>query len=317
MEVLEDHARNCGREPCKVLIRKQKIPLDRNELSESFPKSYLEIADGDLRFFQPQDLMTGKDIVVLGKKIFLYDCDEFTRHYYKTHFGVEDMESIAVAEKPKPIAPRITPLEYDKTRRFVITFYPCDDTVTINEESIPNSGFPGGPFLKRNKLVKPETGVPLNPEIYEAKDFHIGAEIRASGKLFKLVDADRFVLHFMEQHPEIYPENLIEIHRKSTTEELPSSDAELKERKDLLCMMRDDVIKKFGTSPYPLPSCLEPAFDLQYREKMNEEFYCANMPISPELLKKALDLCTSRNNITDMNEVRKLLLPALGHDHNK
>ncbi|GFR26025.1 EF-hand domain-containing protein 1 [Trichonephila clavata] len=333
MEVLEDHARNCGREPCKVLIRKQKIPLDRNELSESFPKTYLEIADGDLRFFKPQDLMTGKDIVILGKKIFLYDCDEFTRHYYKMHFGVEDMESIAVAEKPKPIAPRvfpphsgignwedslqnclslvpkppkkdmlkefhfsgvilrykaelITPMEYDKTRRFVITFHPCDDTVAIIEESIPNSGFSGGPFLKRSKLVKPERGLSLKPEFYEAKDFHIGAEIRASGKLFKLVDADRFVLHFMEQHPEIYPENLIEIHRKSTTEELPSSDAELKEKKDLICMMRDDVIKKFGTSLYPLPSCLEPAFDLQYREKMNEEFYCANMPISPELLKK-------------------------------
>ncbi|GFW78757.1 EF-hand domain-containing protein 1 [Trichonephila clavipes] len=256
MEVLEDHARNCGREPCKVLIRKQKIPLDRNELSESFPKTYLEIADGDLRFFQPQDLMTGKDIVILGKKIFLYDCDEFTRHYYKTHFGVEDMESIAVAEKPKPIAPRvfpphsgignwedslqnclslvpkppkkdllkelhfsgvilrykaelITPLEYDKTRRFVITFHPCDDTMAINEESIPNSGFAGGPFLKRSKLVKPETGLSLKPEFYEAKDFHIGAEIRASGKLFKLVDADRFVLHFMEQHPEIYPGNVL------------------------------------------------------------------------------------------------------------
>ncbi|GFT38348.1 EF-hand domain-containing protein 1 [Nephila pilipes] len=335
MEVLEDHVRNCGRDPCKVLIRKQKLPVDRNELSESFPKSYLEIGDQDLTFFKPKDLMTGKDIVIFGKKIFLYDCDEFTRHYYKTHFGVEDMESIAVAEKPKPIAPRvfpphtgigdwedslqnclslipkrpkknilkelhfngvilrykaelITPLAYDKERRFTVTFYPNDDTVAINEDAIPNSGFPGGPFLKRNKLSKPDTGLALNPQFYEAKDFHIGAEIPASGKLFKLVDADKFVLHFMEQHPEIYPENLIEIHRRYTLEESLPSDAEIKEKNDLMRMMRDDVMKKFGSSPYPLPSFLEPACDLQHRQKMDEEFYSANMPISPELLKKVI-----------------------------
>ncbi|GFW78752.1 uncharacterized protein TNCV_4261751 [Trichonephila clavipes] len=148
--------------------------------------------------------------------------------------------------------------------------------------------------------------------------FETGIHFRRKTDFFAEEDTTKSYSEFEPEPTRLQAEeNLIEIHRKSTTEELPSSDAELKEKKDLLCMMRDDVIKKFGASPYPLPSCLEPAFDLQYREKMNEEFYCANMPISPELLKKALDLCTSRNNITDMNEVRKLLLPALGHDHDK
>lgn len=32
MELLEDHAPNCGRLPFKVLVKKQKIPVDRNEL---------------------------------------------------------------------------------------------------------------------------------------------------------------------------------------------------------------------------------------------------------------------------------------------
>ncbi|GBN29534.1 hypothetical protein AVEN_253368-1 [Araneus ventricosus] len=85
---------------------------------------------------------------------------------------------------------------------------------------------------------------------------------------------------------------LIEIHRRSTEDEKLKSDIEMKERNDLMQMMREDVIKKFGLSLYPLPSCLEPAFDLQYREKVDEELYSANMPISPELLRKAVDICT-------------------------
>lgn len=68
----------------------------------------MEIKDEDLRWFQPNDFRTGKDIIILGKKIFLYDCDNFTKHYYKTYFGVEDMESIAVAEKPKPQPPKVS-----------------------------------------------------------------------------------------------------------------------------------------------------------------------------------------------------------------
>ncbi|GIY48200.1 EF-hand domain-containing protein 1 [Caerostris darwini] len=363
MEVLEDHARNSGRIPYKVLVKKQKIPVDMNELPVSFPRSYLEVKDDDMTWFSPQNLMTGKDIVVLGKKIFLYDSDEFTRHYYKTCFG-EDLESIAVAEKPKPASAKIfpphtglgswddsmqnclsllpkapkknilkemhfygitlrykaelmTPFKDDKMRRFVVSFHPGDDTVIITEDNVPNSGFDGGAFLKRGKLLKPESEKSLRPEYYTAPDFHIGAEIRASGKLFVLTDADRFVLTFMEEHPEIYSDKLIEIHRKSTTENILKSDAQMKERDGIMQMMREDVTKKFGQSPYPLPHFLEPPFDMQMKQKVEEEIYCANMPISPELLKKAVDICTDCNNRTDMNELRKLLLPPLGHDINK
>lgn len=67
----------------------------------------MEIKDEDLRWFEPKDFRTGKDILIYGKKVFLYDCDTFTKHYYKTHLGVEDMESIAVAEKPKLQQPKV------------------------------------------------------------------------------------------------------------------------------------------------------------------------------------------------------------------
>lgn len=86
----------------------------------------------------------------------------------------------------------------------MVTFFPSDDTVSITEESIPNSGFPGGAFLKRSKVPKPESREGSRPTHYGAEDFCIGEEIRACGKLFKLMDADRFVLNFMEQHPELF-----------------------------------------------------------------------------------------------------------------
>lgn len=74
---------------------------------ENFPTSYMELKDDDVVWFKPEDFRTGKNIVILGKKVFLYDCDHFTRHYYKEHFGIEDMESIEVLEKPKPQAPKV------------------------------------------------------------------------------------------------------------------------------------------------------------------------------------------------------------------
>ncbi|KAG8194775.1 hypothetical protein JTE90_017217 [Oedothorax gibbosus] len=371
MELLEDHAPNCGRLPFKVLIKKQKIPVDRNELPEDFPRSYMELKDDDAQclfrplcdvvWFRPEDFRTGKNIVILGKKVFLYDCDPFTRHYYKEHFGIDDMECIEVLEKPKPQTPKIfpphngigtwddslqncislfprrpkkdlmkeirydgkalrykaemvTPIPEERNRSFVVTFFPSDDTVSINEESIPNSGFPGGAFLKRTPLPKPDSNPACNPQFYTTRDFGIGQEIRACGKLFKLKDADRFVMNFMEQNPELFTVEQVQAHKKYTKKpDEYTVDHAQKEKSDLIDNMREEVVRRYGSSQYPLPSCLEPACDLQYKEKTLEELYSSNIPIPMDLIRKAVDKCTDYNERTDMAELRKILLPALGH----
>ncbi|XP_015927805.2 EF-hand domain-containing protein 1 [Parasteatoda tepidariorum] len=322
MELLENHAPNNGRLPLKTVVKKQKIPIDRDKLSENFPLGYLEIKDDDLTYFDPKDLRTGKDITILGKNIFLYDCDDFTRYFYKVQYGIDDMQSIRVAEKPKPPVPVIYPphtgiggwedslqnclsivpkpprkdfkkeehysgialrykaklitsIKEDISREFVITFFPSDDTVTINEEAIPNSGFPGGAFLKRNKLPKQHSSSSAQPTYYKANDFFIGAEIRAAGKFFKLMDADKFVLAFMEQHPEIYTEEQIESHRKilNLSKQVLGLESEKNE------FMKKNVIENYGSTPYPLPNCLYPASDVQQKEIIKDECHCSGMPV--------------------------------------
>ena len=48
--------------------------------------------------------------------------------------------------------------------------------------------------------------------------------------------------------------------------------------------LRKHVIKKYGTSPYPLPKALNLGGDLQDKEKVQEELYCANLPIPQTLI---------------------------------
>lgn len=53
-------------------------------------------------YYQPKDLRVGETIFVLGRKMLLYDCDDFTRNYYKKALCIEQGNALDVDEKPKP-----------------------------------------------------------------------------------------------------------------------------------------------------------------------------------------------------------------------
>jgi len=40
-------------------------------------------------FYKPEDLICGQTIIVYGKECFLYDCDEFTKEWYKKNIGIQ------------------------------------------------------------------------------------------------------------------------------------------------------------------------------------------------------------------------------------
>ena len=42
----------------------------------------------------------------------------------------------------------------DITRRFVVSFYVLDDTISIFEPKVPNAGIRGGTYLERTKVWK-------------------------------------------------------------------------------------------------------------------------------------------------------------------
>lgn len=60
----------------------------------------LNLGKPDIEYYLDNDLKIGETIDVLGRKVILIDCDDFTRKYYHEKFGIEEFQSI---ERPKHI----------------------------------------------------------------------------------------------------------------------------------------------------------------------------------------------------------------------
>jgi hypothetical protein len=97
------------------------------------------------------------------------------------------------------LAKFVNPAPEDKNRRFIITFYLNNDTVSIFEKFERNSGFIGGKFLERARLKNTQTG-----EYFKATDFFIGASLVLNHTSFDVIDSDEFTLKFMENNPEVF-----------------------------------------------------------------------------------------------------------------
>lgn len=70
---------------------------------ENFPQCVLEISDQEvLEWYTAKDFIVGKPLTILGRTFFIYDCDPFTRQYYKEKFGISDLPRIDVSEKEPP-----------------------------------------------------------------------------------------------------------------------------------------------------------------------------------------------------------------------
>ncbi|XP_047700925.1 EF-hand domain-containing family member C2 isoform X1 [Prionailurus viverrinus] len=56
----------------------------------------------DQEFYKDSDLFIGTTINVWGRKVLLCDCDNFTKTYYKTKYGIENFTSISCKAPPPP-----------------------------------------------------------------------------------------------------------------------------------------------------------------------------------------------------------------------
>jgi hypothetical protein len=96
----------------------------------------------------------------------------------------------------------------DRDRRFIISYWLSNDTVSIFEPQQRNSGIIGGKFLERTRIQKPECD-PENPVFYGIGDFAIGATIYVLKHRFVVTNADEFVLKHLEKSPGSYPAETI------------------------------------------------------------------------------------------------------------
>lgn len=116
------------------------------------------------------------------------------------------------------------PIQAD--RRFIISYFMSDDSISVFEPPVKNSGITPGKFLERGKVKKPDQA-PYStqlPEYYTYKDIFVGAVIVLNNFHFQLFDADDYCYKFMEQNPVMFPrsasENVLHHLRSMITPEI-------------------------------------------------------------------------------------------------
>ncbi|XP_050016786.1 EF-hand domain-containing family member C2 isoform X1 [Alexandromys fortis] len=125
IEIRELLSLNSGREATSSFLRRSKLPkygppgifqpgqiTDRavlnvyGGLSEWRADGYLldkyQLGKVEQEFYTDRDLKIGATINVWGRTVLLCDCDEFTKTYYRTKYGVDDFTAISCKPPPLP-----------------------------------------------------------------------------------------------------------------------------------------------------------------------------------------------------------------------
>ena len=90
----------------------------------------------------------------------------------------------------------VNPTAEDADRIFIISFYAADDTIGIYEKFQRNSGFVGGKFLERCKIVNPDTQA-----YYKLEDFTIGNIVTVNKYKFHVQGTDAYTQKYLDAHP--------------------------------------------------------------------------------------------------------------------
>jgi len=85
VEMLENLPRNSGCAPYPTFWRRS--PLRKNPYMSATPGMMEPAA----MIYKPEDLICGESIDVMGRQIVIYDCDEFTRNFYRSFMGLEQV----------------------------------------------------------------------------------------------------------------------------------------------------------------------------------------------------------------------------------
>ena len=89
-----------------------------------------------------------------------------------------------------------TKVPEDLDRRFIISFYLADDTISIFEPAQKNSGIIEGPFLERRKYKN----VDKQMEFITPTEMPVGGDIKINGYNFHVLDCDEYTTKYLATH---------------------------------------------------------------------------------------------------------------------
>ena len=89
-----------------------------------------------------------------------------------------------------------TKVPEDVDRRFIISFYLADDTISIFEPAQKNSGIIEGPFLERRKYKN----VDKQLAFITPTDMPVGGDIKINGYNFHCLDCDEYTTKYLATH---------------------------------------------------------------------------------------------------------------------
>lgn len=85
-----------------------------------------------------------------------------------------------------------SPNESYRIRHAKIIYFLEDNSMTVIEQCIPNSGYEIGRLVRRSKMQKNTRG-----DIYLWKDFNFGNDITLNGIIYHITDCDALTKEFM------------------------------------------------------------------------------------------------------------------------
>ena len=89
-----------------------------------------------------------------------------------------------------------TKVPEDIDRRFIISFYLADDTISIFEPAQKNSGIIEGPFLHRKKYKNIDNGM----DAITPCDLGLEADVKINGYNFHILGCDEYTTNYLAKH---------------------------------------------------------------------------------------------------------------------
>jgi len=236
VEIREVHYANDGRDSFSVYLRRQKLPetFAVNQPGQQFIGDRYLTCD-EIHWGQPL-VAYGRVFEVQGVDKFTHEffLEKYNRDFpigkvqepqprvpvekqVPPHNGFgNEIDSLGYVYDLIPKKPKIDFFKYvdndkkvlrytcrfntrvpeDVERRFIISFYLSDDTISVFEPAQKNSGIIEGPFLQRNKYKNVDNAM----QHITPSDLGIGGDIKVNGYNFHILGCDDYTTKYLATH---------------------------------------------------------------------------------------------------------------------